>query len=162
MAAGCRNRWGTHLISHFPVPTKKVVTLNAEHPVLPSDLFVRCPLALKQVEAHLFVLALGRLSKHSQRLTFQLTFGDVLPEVNADDQFARLDKAHKRLMQPLKYEGLRLGNRFSHSIPLFTEMSIDQDPGLMTGVFNYYLRQHLLDLATEYTPAQLKSLLMRR
>ena len=144
------------------MPTKKTITLSGEHPVLPSDLFVRCPLALKQVEAHLFVLSLGRLSKHAQRLTFQLTFGDILPELNVDDQFARLDKAHKRLMQPLKYEGLRLGNRFSHRIPLFTELSIDQDIGLMTGVFNYYLRQHLLDLIVEYTPAQLESLLMRR
>ena len=144
------------------MPTKKTITLSGEHPVLPSDLFVRCPLALKQVEAHLFVLALGRLSKHAQRLTFQLTFGDILPEVNADDQFARLDKAHKQLMQPLKYEGLRLGNRFSHRIPLFTELSIDQDTGVMTGVFNYYLRQHLLGLTAEYTPAQLESLLMRR
>lgn len=144
------------------MPTKKTITLSGEHQVLPSDLLVRCPLALEQVEAHLFVLALGRLSKHAQRLTFQLTFGDILPDVNADDQFARLDKAHKQLMQPLKYEGLRLGNRFSHRIPLFTELSIDQDTAVMTGVFNYYLRQHLLGLTTEYTPAQLESLLMRR
>ncbi len=144
------------------MPTKKTITLSGEHPVLPSDLFVRCPLALEQVEAHLLVLALGRLTDHSQRLTFQLSFEDVLPNLNADDQFARLDKAQKRLMQPLKYEGLRLGNRFSHRIPLFTELSIDQDTGLMTGVFNYYLRQYLLDLATEHTPAQLASLLMRR
>ena len=162
MAPGCCNRWGTHLINRFPVPTKKDIHLNAEHPVLPNDLFVRCPLALEQVEAHLFILALGRLSKHSQRLTFQLSFGDVLPEANADDQFVRLDKAQKRLMQPLKYEGLRSGNRFSHRIPLFTELSIDQDTGLMTGVFNYYLRQYLVGLAAEYTPAQLESLFMRR
>jgi len=143
------------------VPTKKAITLNTEHSVLPSDLFVRCLLALEQVEAHLFVLALGRLTNHSQRLAFQLTFGDVLPEVNANDQFARLDKAQKRLMQPLKYEGLRLGNRFSHRIPLFTEMDIDQDTGLITGVFNDYLREQLLDLAAEYSPAQLESLFMR-
>ena len=162
MAPGYRNNWPTHLIARFPVPTKKDNTLNAEQSVLPSDLFVRCPLSLKQVEAHLFVLALGRLTNHSQRLTFQLTFGDVLPDMNADDQFIRLDKAQKRLMQPLKYEGLRLGNRFSHRIPLFTEMDIDQDTGLMTGVFNYYLREQLLDLAAEYLPAQLESLLMRR
>lgn len=142
--------------------TKKTITLNAEHPVLPSDLFVRCPLTLEQVEAHLFVLALGQLTKHSQRLNFQLTFGDVLPNGNADDQFARLDKAQKRLMQPLKYEGLRLGKRFSHRIPLFTELSIDQDTGLVTGVFNDYLREQVLDLAAGYTPAQLASLFMRR
>jgi hypothetical protein len=143
------------------VPTKKAITLNAEHSMLPSDLFVRCPLALEQVEAHLFVLALGRLTNHSQRLAFQLTFGDVLPDMNVEDQFARLDKAQKRLIQPLKYEGLRLGKRFSHRIPLFTEMSIDQDTGLVTGVFNDYLRQHLLDLAAGYAPALLTSLSMR-
>ncbi len=162
MAPGCRNNWPTHLIARFPVPTKKAITLNAEHSVIPSDLFVRCPLALEQVEAYLFVQALSRLTYHSQRLTFQLTFGDVLPDMNADDQFARLDKAQKRLMQPLKYEGLRLGRRFSHRIPLFTEMSIDQDTGLVTGVFNDYLSQFMLGLAAEYAPAQLESLFMRR
>jgi hypothetical protein len=144
------------------VPTKTAFTLNAEQPALPSDLFIRCPLDFDQVEAHLFVLALGQLTNHSQRLTFQLTFGDVLPEGNADDQFARLDKAQKRLMQPIKYEGLRLGKRFSNRIPLFTEMSIDQDTGLVTGAFNDYLRQFLSVLAAEYIPARLELLLMRR
>ena len=162
MAPGCRNNWPTHLIAHFPVPAKKVLPLNTEPSALPSDLFVSCPVALEQVEAHLFVLALGCLTNHSQRLAFQLTFGDVMPDGNADDHFSRLDKAQKRLMQPLKYEGLRLGKRFSHRIPLFTELSIDQDTGLVTGVFNDYLRQHLLDLAAEYAPAQLASLFMRR
>lgn len=133
-----------------------------EHQMLPSDLLLHCPLALEQVEARLFTLALGCLTKHSQQLTFQFAFGDVLPDMNADDQFARLDKAQKRLMQPLKYEGLRLGNRFSHRIPLFTEMSLDQDTGLVAGVFNDYLRQFLSDLAAEYAPTQLESLLMRR
>jgi hypothetical protein len=52
--------------------------------------------------------------------------------------------------------------RFSHRIPLFTEMGINQDTGLMTCVFNYYKRQYLLDRAAEYTPAQLESLFMRR
>ena len=144
------------------MPTKTALTLNAEQPALPNDLLIRCPLDFEQVEAHLFVLALGQLTNHSQRLTFQLTFGDVLPDVNAADQFARLDKAQKRLVQPLKYEGLRLGKRFSHRIPLFTEMSIDQDTGLVAGVFNDNLGQFLSDLAAEYTPAQLESLLMRR
>ncbi|OGX86790.1 hypothetical protein BEN47_12460 [Hymenobacter lapidarius] len=105
---------------------------------------------------------MGCLTKHSQRLTFQLTFADVLPDVNVDDRFAQLDKAQKRLMQPLKYEGLRLGKRFSHRIPLFTEMSIDQDTGLVTGVFNAYLREQLLELAAGYPPAQLESLFLRR
>ena len=140
----------------------KTITLNAEHPVLPSDLLLRCPLALEQVEAHLFVLALGCLTNHSQRLTFQLTFADVLPDVKVDDQFTLLDKAQKRLMQPLKYEGLRLGKRFSHRIPLFTEMSIDQDSGLVTGVFNYYLRHYLLELAGQYTTPKLEAMLMQR
>ncbi|MFD2717150.1 replication initiation protein [Hymenobacter monticola] len=140
----------------------KAIPLNAEHPALPSDLLIHCPLALEPVEAHLFVLALGCLTKHSQRLTFQLTFADVLPDVNVDDQFVQLDKAQKRLMQPLKYEGLRLGKRFSHRIPMFTEMSIDQDTGLMTGVFNDYLRQYLLELADEYTAPKLEALLMHR
>lgn len=140
----------------------KAITLNAEHPALPSDLLIRCPLALEPVEAHLFVLALGRLTKHSQRLTFQLTFADILPDVNIEDQFSQLDKAQKRLMQPLKHEGLRLGKRFSHRIPLFTEMSIDQDTGLVTGVFNDYLRQYLLYLTDEYTTPKLEALLIHR
>lgn len=144
------------------MPAKKVITLKVEPSVLPSDLFLWCPLDLEPVEARLFTLALGQLTSHSQRLTFQLRFGDVLPDGNADDLFARLDKAQKRLMQPLKYEGLRLGKRFSHRIPLFTELSIDQDSGLVTGVFNAYLSEQLLDLAAGYTPAQLESLFLLR
>ena len=151
-----------HSIAHLLVPSKKNINLNAEHSTLPSDLFVYCPLALEEVEARLFVLALGQLTNPSQRLTFQLTFADVLPGVYADDQFVRLDKAQKRLMQPLKYEGFRLGKRFSHRIPLFTELNIDQDTGLVSGVFNDYLGQFLSDLAAGYAPAQLESLLMRR
>lgn len=141
---------------------RKTIPPTAEHPTLPSDLLIRSPLALEQVEARLFVLALGRLTKHSQRLTFQLTFADILPNVNVEDQLAQLDKAQKRLMQPLKHEGLRLGKRFSHRIPLFTEMGIDQDTGLVTGVFNDYLRHYLLDLADEYTIPKLEALLMHR
>lgn len=145
------------------MPSKKNINLNAEHSTLPSDLFVYCPLALEEVEARLFVLALGQLTNPSQRLTFQLTFADVLPDVNMDDQFAQLDKAQKRLMLPLKYEGFRLGKRFSHRIPLFTELSIDQDTGLVTGVFNDHLRVYLLSLADRYTTAaRLESLLMLR
>ncbi|UOR00129.1 hypothetical protein MUN81_22340 (plasmid) [Hymenobacter sp. 5317J-9] len=144
------------------MPAKKAITLNAEPPALPSDLFIGCSLDFEQVEARLFTVALGQLTNNSQRLAFQLSFGDVLPDGNVDDQFNRLDKAQKRLMQPLKYEGLRLGKRFSHRIPLFTEMNIDQDTGLVTGVFNDYLREQLLDLAAGYAPAQLESLFLRR
>ena len=125
---------------------------------LPDDLLIRCPLALEQLEARLFILALGRLNPDSQRLTFQLTFADVLPDGKVADRFAQLDKAQKRLMQPLKYEGLRLGKRFSHRIPLFTEMSIDQDTELVSGVFNHYLRDYLLDLSGKVTTAQLEAL----
>ena len=139
----------------------KALPSTVEPPALPSDLLVRCPLALDHVEVRLFILALGCLHQHSQRLPFQLTFADVLPDGNVEDQFAQLDKAQKRLMQPLKYEGRRLGKRFSHWIPLFTEMSIDQDTGLVTGVFNLHLKDYLLDLSGQYTTAQLESLLMR-
>ena len=140
--------------------TKKSPILSAEHLALPDDLLVCGPLAFEQVEARLFVLALGRLNQDSQRLTFELTFADILGAGNAESQYARLEKAQKRLMQPLKYEGLRLGKRFSHRIPLFTEMSIDQDTELVTGVFNHYLRDYLLDLSGKYPTAQLESLLM--
>ena len=139
---------------------KKPLSSDAEHSVLPSDLFVRCPLALNQVEARLFILALGCLSQNSKRLTFQLTFEDVLGDGSEDSQYAKLDK--ERLTQPLKYETLRLGHRCSHHIPLFTDMSIDHDTELVTGVFNYYLRNHLLDLNGEHTTATLEALLMRR
>ena len=134
---------------------KKPLSSDAEHSVLPSDLFVRCPLALNQVEARLFILALGCLSQNSKRLTFQLTFEDVLGDDSEDSQYAKLDKAQERLTQPLKYETLRLGKRCSHHIPLFTDMSIDHDTELVTGVFNYYLRNHLLDLNGEHTTATL-------
>ena len=142
---------------------KKPLSSDAEHSVLPSDLFVRCPLALNQVEARLFILALGCLNHNTERLTFQLTFEDVLGDGSADSQYAKLEKAQQRLTQPLKYETLRLGKRCSQYIPLFTDMSIDQDTELVTGVFNYYLRDSLLDLSVEYTTAaKLESLLMFR
>ncbi len=142
--------------------TKKPLSSNAEHSVLPSDLFVRCPLALNRVETRLFILALGCLNQNSERLNFQLTFEDVLGDGSADSQFAKLEKAQRRLTQPLKYETLRLGHRVSHYIPLFTDMSIDQDTELVTGVFNYYLRNYLLDLSGEHTTVTLEALLMRR
>ena len=135
---------------------------NAEHSVLPSDLFVRCPLALNQVEARLVILALGRLNQNAEQLTFQLTFEDVLGGGSADSQYAKLEKVQQRLTQPLKYETLWLGKRCSQYIPLFTDMSIDQDTELVTGVFNYYLRNYLLDLSGEYPTATLEALLMRR
>jgi hypothetical protein len=140
----------------------KALPLNAEHLALPSDLLVRCPLALEQVEAQLFILALGCLNQDSQRLTFEIAFKDILPEGSVDNQYTRLEKAQQRLTQPLKYETLRLGKRSSHYIPLFTDMSIDQDTGLVTGVFNDHLRHYLLDLADEYTTTKLEALLMHR
>ena len=80
----------------------KALPSTVEPSAFPSDLLVRCPLALDHVEVRLFILALGCLHQQSQRLPFQLTFADVLPDGNVDDQFAQLDKAQKRLMQPLK------------------------------------------------------------
>ena len=50
----------------------------------------------------------------------------------------------------------------SQSIPLFTKTSMDQDTGLMTGVFDYSLRQFLLELVDECTISKLEALLMRR
>lgn len=140
----------------------KALPLNAEHLALPSDLLVRYPLALEQVEAQLFILALGCLNQDSQRLTFEIAFKDILPESSVDTQYARLEKAQQRLTQPLKYETLRLGKRSSQYIPLFTDMSIDQDTGLVTGVFNLHLKPYLLELGGQYPPAQLESLLMLR
>lgn len=80
----------------------KPLSSNTEHAVLPSDLFVRCPLALNQVEARLFTLGLGCLNQDSERLTFQLTFEDVLGDDNANSHYAKLEKAQQRLTQPLK------------------------------------------------------------
>ena len=140
----------------------KAPTSTVEHAALPSDLFVRCPLALNQVEARLVILALSCLNLNTERLTFQLTFEDVLGDGSADSQYAKLEKAQKRLTQPIKYETLRLGKRHSQYIPLFTDMSIDQDTGLVTGVFNHYLKDYLLDLSGRYTTAQLEALLMLR
>ena len=127
---------------------------------LPDDLLVRCPLALEQAEARLFVLALGCLNQNAERLTFQLTFADVLGAGNVVEQYTRLEKAQKQLTQPLKYETLRLGYRVSHHVPLFTEMSIDQDTELVTGVFNLHLKDYLLDLSGRFTTPKLEALLM--
>ena len=106
------------------------------------------------------MLALGCLNQDSERLTFQLRFEDVLGDGNADSQYTKLEKVQQRLTQPLRYETLRLGKRCSQYVPLFTDMSIDQDTELVTGVFNHYLRDHLLNLSGEYTTARLEALLM--
>ncbi|HEX8656649.1 MAG TPA: RepB family plasmid replication initiator protein [Hymenobacter sp.] len=133
-----------------------------EHHALPSDLLVRSPLALQQVEARLFILALGCLHQDVQRLAFEITFDDVLRDGDADGRYARLEEAQKRLVQLLKYETMRLGKRYSQYVPLFTEMSIDQDTELVTGVFNLHLKAYLLDLGSKLTTAELKSLLTMR
>ena len=39
-------------------------------------------------------------------------------------------------------------------------MSIDEDTELVTGVFNYYLKQYLLDLSGKLNIDELESLLM--
>ena len=140
----------------------KARTLIVEHAELPSDLLVRCPLALQQVEARLFILALGCLHQDAQRLTFELTFDDVLWDADAAGRYVRLEEAQMRLTQALKYETLRMGKRHSQYIPLFTQMSIDQDTELVTGVFNLHLKEYLLDLSSRLTTAELESLLMRR
>ena len=133
---------------------------NAEHAALPSDLLVRCPLALPQVEVRLFIQALGCLHEDAQRLTFEIAFDDVLWDGDAESRYARLEEAQIRLTQPIKYETLRQGHRVSQCIPVFTDMSIDQDTELVTGVFNYYLKQYLLDLSSKLTIDELELLLM--
>lgn len=138
----------------------KAPTLTVEHAGLPSDLLVRCPLALQQVEARLFILALGCLHQDAQRLTFELTFDDVLWDADAAGRYVRLEEAQMRLTQSLKYETLRMGKRHSQYIPLFTQMSIDQDTELVTGVFNLHLKEYLLDLSSKLTIDELESLLM--
>ena len=129
---------------------------------LPSDLFVRCPLALPPVEARLVILALRCLPRDSQRLAFALTFADILRNGNADDSYARLEKAQKRLTQPIQYETLRQGARCRQYIPLFTELSLDQATEGVTGVFNPHLHEYLLALHRQSTTAQLEAFLMRR
>ena len=135
---------------------------NAEHAALPSDLLVRCPLALPQVETRLFIQALGCLHEDAQRLTFEIAFDDVLwdGDVDVESRYARLEEAQIRLTQPIKYETLRQGHRVSQYIPVFTDMSIAEDTELITGVFNYYLKQYLLDLSNKLTIIELESLLM--
>lgn len=143
------------------MPSKKGITLNAEHPVLSNDLFICCPLDFEQVEAHLFTFALVQLTNHSQRLTLQLTFGDVLPDGNADDKFAWLYKAQKRLLQPLKYEG-STGQAFQ---PPHSPVHRDgHQPGHRVDDRRVQLVQETIPVrpSPEYTPAQLESLFMRR
>ena len=55
-----------------------------------------------------------------------------------------------------------MGKRYSQYIPLFNEMSIDQDTELGTGVFDLHLKEYLLDLVNKCTTAELESLLMLR
>ena len=81
---------------------------------------------------------------------------------DSESQYARLKMAQERLTQPIKYETLRQGHRCSHYIPLFTEMNIDQDTELVTGMFNPYLREYLQELSGKVIAAELESLLMLR
>ncbi|UPL51399.1 RepB family plasmid replication initiator protein [Hymenobacter sublimis] len=109
-----------------------------------------------------FIQALSFLHQDAQRLTFEITFDDVLWDGDADSRYAQLEEAQTRLTQPIKYETLRLGKRHSQYIPIFTDLSIDQKTELITGVFNYYLKDYLLDLSSKLTIDELESLLMMR
>ena len=118
---------------------------------------------LNSVEARLLAQALGCLRPEAQQLTFQLAFEDILPGGNADgQQYAALEAAQTRLAQPLKYETLRQGHRCSEYIVLFPSLSLDENPGQITGEFNPYLRAYWLELAGAFTAIEVELLLQLR
>jgi plasmid replication initiation protein len=128
-----------------------------------SKLFVRFPRAFSQEEARLFALALNSLTQHSQQVTFQLAFSDIIPGGNEDGkQYAKLFVATKRLMQAIKFKTSPQEDSCTHYMLLFSTLSVNADTGLVTGRFNPDLKAYLLDLRDKFTSADLESLLMLR
>ena len=127
-----------------------------------SKLFVRSPRAYSPEEARLFALALNRLTRNSQQVTFQLAFSDIIPGGNEDGkQYAKLFVATKRLMQATKFQTFQQGNCIREYLLLFSTLGMNADTGLITGKFNSDLKAHLLDLGDKFTTADLESLLMQ-
>lgn len=125
-----------------------------------SNTFVRSPLALSNVEARIFALALGCLHQKQDTLSFRIHFNDITRGGNTGGkQYTELAAAQTRLTQPIINTSLKNGKKRRDAISLFNILSLDEGTNLITGEFNPRLKEHLLDLTGKFTTVELESLL---
>jgi plasmid replication initiation protein len=125
-----------------------------------SNTFVRSPLALNNVEARIFALALGCLHQKQDTLAFRIHFNDITRGGSTGGkQYAELAAAQTRLTQPIINTSLKNGKKRRDAISLFNILSLDEGTNLITGEFNPRLKEHLLDLTGKFTTVELESLL---
>ena len=125
-----------------------------------SNTFVRSPLALNNLEARIFALALGCLHQKQDTLTFRIHFNDITRGGSAGGkQYTELAAAQTRLTQPIINTSLKNGKKRRDAISLFNILSLDEGTNLITGEFNSRLKEHLLDLTGKFTTVELESLL---
>ena len=125
-----------------------------------SNTFVRSPLALSNVEARIFALALGCLHQKQDTLAFRIHFNDITRGGNTGGkQYTELAAAQTRLTQPIINTSLKNGKKRRDAISLFNILSLDEGTNLITGEFNPRLKEHLLDLTGKFTTVELESLL---
>jgi plasmid replication initiation protein len=125
-----------------------------------SNTFVRSPLALTNVEARIFALALGCLHQKQDTLAFRIHFNDITRGGSTGGkQYAELTAAQTRLTQPIINTSLKNGKKRRDAISLFNILSLDEGTNLITGEFNPHLKEHLLDLTGKFTTVELESLL---
>ncbi|TVT36901.1 replication initiation protein [Hymenobacter setariae] len=125
-----------------------------------SNTFVRSPLALNNVEARIFALALGCLHQKQDTLAFRIHFNDITRGGSTGGkQYAELAAAQTRLTQPIINTSLKNGKKRRDAISLFNILSLDEGTNLITGEFNSRLKEHLLDLTGKFTTVELESLL---
>lgn len=125
-----------------------------------SNTFVRSPLALTNVEARIFALALGCLHQKQDTLAFRIHFNDITRGGSAGGkQYTELAAAQTRLTQPIINTSLKNGKKRRDAISLFNILSLDEGTNLITGEFNPRLKEHLLDLTGKFTTVELESLL---
>jgi plasmid replication initiation protein len=125
-----------------------------------SNTFVRSPLALNNVEARIFALALGCLHQKQDTLAFRIHFNDITRGGSTGGkQYTELAAAQTRLTQPIINTSLKNGKKRRDAISLFNILSLDEGTNLITGEFNPRLKEHLLDLTGKFTTVELESLL---
>lgn len=125
-----------------------------------SNEVVRSPLALSNVEARIFALALGCLHQKQDSLDFTIHFQDITPGGRQGGSvYAELSTAQTRLTQPLIIMAGRVGRRRRDALSMFTRLTLDEGTRQITGKFNPELREHLLNLAGYFTTVELQSLL---
>jgi plasmid replication initiation protein len=145
---------------YFPVIASNTLLTGVNEVVFLSNEVIRSPLALSNVEARIFALALGCLHQKQDSLEFTIHFQDITPSGRrGGSAYAELMEAQTKLTQPLMMTRGKSGRRQRDAISMFAILSLNEGSRQITGQFNPLLREHLLNLAGRFTTVELQSLL---